>query len=315
MSKRSHSQAIVEDSEDDKQIVCINNNEVSELKEESCDTMLVPADDPMILIFKPRSKQTTNNRTWTQELHYNLSMGNPTVVYSDTIDNDLENILMFISGSLNLDKWQDQLYPIVHESISIDKAKAPRIVNQVGLLVKGGLLQFYFYDEVTLRLCVGKHGPFFVASWSKMSTHNKIMSNFITLYNRWKNSEMVKMQDHVFLNVPLDKDDAKKNFVKQFFDIYKENNKEVYEKGIRGSRTQVKCDMFDVARFDEVFGYKGDETSSSVSCPEIKMTMFALIEGYKVGKEQEMETVHNEKTTVKSYSLAVTPKCFFHIES
>ncbi|UJZ88977.1 dbp-2 [Erannis ankeraria nucleopolyhedrovirus] len=312
MSKRSHSQAIIDD--DDKQIVCVNN-EVSELKEESCDKMLIPADDPMILIFKSRSKQTGNNQTWIQELNYNLSMGNPTVVYSDTIDNDLENILMFINSSLNFDKWQDQLYPIPHENISIDKAKAPRIVNQVGLLVKGGLLQFYFYDEVTLRLCVGKHGPFFVASWSKMSIHNKIMSNFIMLYNRWKDGEMVKMQDHVFLNVPLNKDDAKKNFVKQFYDIYKENNKDVYEKGIRGSRTQVKCDMFDAARFDEVFDYKGDDASSSFCSPDIKMTMFALIEGYKVGKEQEMETVHNQKTTVKSYSLAVTPKCFFHIES
>ncbi|QYC92703.1 DNA-binding protein 2 [Trabala vishnou gigantina nucleopolyhedrovirus] len=265
-------------------------------------------DGKMLCIFDSRKKPRLTAASWVDEFHFNLKCGNPSVVICDTPENDLDDIMMFIKNKLNIEKWMSRLFPLADHRVSIEKAKPPRVINQIGLRVYGGLMQFYFCDEVMLKYYTGKHGPFIIATWSKMSLYNEIVANFIKCYNQWDKDDLIKMQDNVLLNVP--EHGERHMYVRKFYDIRRNKNEEVYNIGIRRSQKQLVCDMFDEQRFDEVFGVNLEDNR-----PCVKMTMYAVLEGYKIGKEQELETVYNKKVTEKPYSVAIQPICFFNIET
>ncbi|AIU41269.1 dbp-1 [Sucra jujuba nucleopolyhedrovirus] len=299
-----------DDDDQSKQMAVYNDDaavEISELDTTANDDDSAD-DENMLCLFEPRTKRVCN-KTWLDEFRYNLKRGNPTVVYCDTPHNDLTNILMSLKSYLNWDEYKQKLYPNVDKNISIEKARPPRTVNQIGWCVRGGLMQFYFCDEVTMQLCNGKHGYFIKAHWSEMSKHNQIMADCIVRYNNWQ-GQMVKMQDSVLINVPASKESS---FVRQFYDVTRARNEKVYEHGIKATQTQVVCDMFTSQRFYEIFPFDNKPDASKMSEP-VKMIMYAVLEGFKVGKEQEYETINNQKITEKVYSVSIQPICFFHVE-
>ncbi|AGR56782.1 dbp-2 [Hemileuca sp. nucleopolyhedrovirus] len=304
-------------SHDDKQLQVYEKNgnlEITELDNDSADI-----DDQSLIIYEKHissSKRTRSESTWVDEFNFNMRYGNPSVIYCDTPGNNFDDMMMFMKNKLNLDSCMSKVYPTMDSNISVEKAKPPRVVNQFGVQVHGGLMQFYFYDEVTLKLCTGKHGPFLKAFWSKLSLHNQIVSNLIALYNGWEN-EMIKLQEDILINVPSDKEHKEKSvFVKKFYDIFRNKNAQIYERGIRACKAdniRVVCDMFDTKRFDQVFAFNYEDSVSKPS-DSIKMTMYAVLEGFKVGKEKEIETVYNKKISIKPYSVSIQPICFFNIE-
>ncbi|QHB21704.1 DBP-1 [Artaxa digramma nucleopolyhedrovirus] len=267
-----------------------------------------------LCVFEPSTlakRAARNKSSWFDSFNYNLNKGNSTVVYCDTPQNNLSSLFMYCKNHLNLDEYYDKLYPEPMSNVCIEKAVAPRIVNQVGISVQGGLQQFYFYDRVTLKLCTGKHGPFLKLYWSKMAIHNRLMANFISLYRGWDKEDIVKMQTDILINVPT-KEKQKKAFVSKFFDIFGRRNKNIFENGINHADGPLVCDMFTIERFDSVFEFNYEENNQVKPSDGVEMTMYAVLEGFKVGKEKELNTVYNKTISVKPYSVAVQPLCFFH---
>jgi hypothetical protein len=73
----------------------------------------------------------------------------------------------------------------------------------------------------------------------------------------------------------------------------------------------VQCEPFTVKRFNDLFKFEGDSKSSD----EVDMLVGIQIDGFKQGKyEIEYELVNNKKVSERSYSLAIKPMVFFHIE-
>ncbi|QWO71595.1 DNA-binding protein [Orgyia pseudotsugata single capsid nuclopolyhedrovirus] len=311
MSKRGHS-------DDDKRVNVYNETKITELTDADADAAEMSIitqqemESKLLCNFTAQvNKKPKLDFTWLDQLLYNLRIGNYSVVYNET--NELRDLLTCIDNKLNLDKHWDKMYPKPDERISVEKAKAPRVVNQIGYRVHGGLMQFYFLDQVTLKMCMGKHGPFMKVYWSKMSLHNCMMANIIICYNGWE-GQIIKMQDDVLINVPsMDEKYENNEFAKKFYSIRRERNEEIYERGIKACQKPVVCDAFTEADFTKLFDINGED-SSAKSSNSVKMYMYAVLEGYKVGKEKELETVYCKKVTEKPYSLAIQPLCFFHIE-
>nr|WUR10783.1 dbp1 [Calliteara abietis nucleopolyhedrovirus] len=252
--------------------------------------------------------------TWMDELLYNLKIGNHTVVCDDL--DELRDLVLPLDNKLNLDEHFSKMYPTPDQRISVEKAIPPRVVNHVGYRVHGGLMQFYFFDEVTMKLCVGKHGPFMKLFWSQLPRHNRMMANIIISYNGWE-GQMIKMQDDVLVNVPsVDEKSDRADYIKRFFNISRERNESVYAHGIRKANKPLVCDVFDSSKFEETFRLNTEDSASASVKPSnsVKMLMYAVLDGYKVGKDKELETVYNKKVTEKPFTVAITPICYFNIE-
>ncbi|AKC91730.1 dbp-2 [Lambdina fiscellaria nucleopolyhedrovirus] len=266
-----------------------------------------------VFVFKRKTK-TSSHSVWYNELMYNFSVGNTSVVYSDSIDNNLDNQLMYLKNVLNINEFSDKLYPDVHKEISIMKPTAPRVVYQMGMHVRGGLMSFYFFDEASVRLVNGKHGVFMKVRWSQISQHNQIMAKLIGMYNSWEN-DLIKMQEDIIINLPDEENVAsRKEFVKMFYSISAAKNKRVFARGIKNSKIPVECDMFTYEQFFSMFELRKEKAEIRPS-DEIKMIMGAVIEGFKVSKnEMELETVHNVKIKEHQFSISIKPICFFYVE-
>ncbi|QUJ09233.1 DBP1 protein [Gynaephora ruoergensis nucleopolyhedrovirus] len=272
---------------------------------------LMPIVGELCVFESSSAKRFARAKTWFDDFEYNMSRGNSTVIYCDTPQNNLDDLFAYCKNHLNLNEHYDKLYPRPAPKVCIEKAVAPRIVNQVGLSVQGGLQQFYFYDKVNLKLCTGKHGPFLKLYWSRLAAHNRMMANLIAMYRGWEPNEIVKMQTDILVNVPTDFK-QKQAFVSKFFDIHVKRNAKIFKTGISRENGPLVCDMFSPERFDKIFEFNYEENNQVKPSNTISMTMYALLEGFKVGKEKELNTVYNKTISAKPYSVAVQPLCFFH---
>ncbi|ABY65779.1 DNA binding protein 2 [Orgyia leucostigma nucleopolyhedrovirus] len=306
MSKRRSSS---DDNSEDVRLSVYNGVEISEISNADEELSLAAQKamhDRLLCDFTQVVKKPKVEYTWYDELLYNLRIGNYSVVRNET--DDLNDLLASIQNKLNLDENWNKMYPKPDTRISIEKAKPPHVVNHIGYRVHGGLMPFYFCDEVTLKFCVGKHGPFMKIFWSKMSAHNRMMANIIICYNGWK-GQIIKMQDDVLINIPYNDVNA---FVKKFFKISRQRNADIFEKGIKACEKPLMCDTFSEENFNDLFSVNAEESACK---PSVKMIMYAELEGYKVGKEKELESVYCQKITEKPYSLAVQPLCFFYVQN
>nr|AJR20320.1 dbp2 [Lymantria dispar multiple nucleopolyhedrovirus]AMO27545.1 DBP [Lymantria dispar multiple nucleopolyhedrovirus]AMO27718.1 DBP [Lymantria dispar multiple nucleopolyhedrovirus]AQQ80068.1 dbp2 [Lymantria dispar multiple nucleopolyhedrovirus]QDE14902.1 ssDNA binding [Lymantria dispar multiple nucleopolyhedrovirus] len=277
--------------------------------------MIRPSDDDRLCVFRANDEAAAmqSSATWIDELMYNLKRGNFTVVTCDSPNKNLLNSLLKVQHKLNIGQYMQQLYPDVSEELApklvIRKPKPPRLVYEVGMHVHGGKLPFYFVDNVVLRRCVSDFGEFMTARWTEMNAHNSIFAQMVLRYNSWE-GEMITMRDNVIIKLPNDK----AAFARMFFDIKRQTNEEVYDKGIGGSEKQVMCEMFDAERFDEMFQFNMVANECTPS-DEVNMIMVAIIDGFRQGKDDiEMETVNNKKVKERWFSLAVQPVAFFNIE-
>lgn len=270
--------------------------------------MTVDEQDDKMLVFSKRETCAG----FEEEMVYNLKAGNTTVMYCLTPNNCLDDYFSSLKNRLNLNQHLDTFYPVINANVGIEKASPPRTVNQIGLCVAGGLMQYYFFDSITVQMCYGKHGFFLKVNWNDMPMHNHIISKFLCKYNQW-DVDMLKMQDHVLINVP----NEGHNLYKLFFDVCIEDNRDVFERGIKACQQQLACRSQTYERFREMFNMdiiasSQKDVSPKIS-PPMKMYMFALLEGYKTGKEQNFDTVEKKTKTEKTYSLSILPICFFNI--
>lgn len=275
--------------------------------------MCVPDNDKQLCIFKT----TTNslNNTWLGEFMYNMQKGNATVVYSDSVGNDLEQLCLHATSKLNLDDWADKLYPDCKEKIVVEKPATPRVVYQIGLHMRGGKIPFYFFDMVYVRRLYGKHGEFMVARWNNLTLHNAIYANFVKKYNGYTDGDL-KMQDSVVIKMPNEgQTRARNSFIKTFYKINKYNNKQVFDHGIAATKRQLCCNMFQQTDFEKLFMFQNVLSDTTKSSEEIKMFMYAVVEGYKQGKtEVEMESINRDRISEKTYHLCIQPTVFFHVD-
>ncbi|AHH82615.1 DBP-2 [Buzura suppressaria nucleopolyhedrovirus] len=271
--------------------------------------MIVDDHDDKMLVFSKRDSCFG----FEDELMYNMKAGNTTVIYCLTPNNHLNDYFGSLKNRLNLNKHLSTFYPDINANVGIEKASPPRTVNQIGLCVAGGLMQYYFFDSITVQMCYGKHGFFLKMTWTDMPIHNHIISKFLCKYNQW-DVDMLKMQDHVLINVP----NEGQNLYKLFFDVCDTDNHDVFQHGIKACRQQLVCRAHTYERFREMFNMDVISMPQKDMSPKIstsiKMYMFALLEGYKTGKEQNFDTVEKKTKTEKTYSLAVSPICFFYIK-
>ncbi|UOQ18822.1 DBP [Olene mendosa nucleopolyhedrovirus] len=277
-------------------------------------TMRRPSYDDRLCVFRTNNEAAAaqSSTTWLDELLYNLKHGNFTVVDCDSPNKNLFNSLLKVQHKLNIAQYVQNLYPEVSEELApklvIKKPKPPRLVYEVGMHVRGGKLPFYFVDNVVLRRCNSDYGEFITARWTDMNVHNCIFAQMVLKYNSW-DGEMITMRDNVVVKLPKDKT----AFAKMFFDIKRQTNAEVFEKGIGGSERQVRCEMFDADRFETVFPFNVTANEISPS-EEVNMIMVAIIDGFRQGKDDiEMETVNNKKVKERWFSLAVQPVVFFNV--
>ncbi|ABF47371.1 DNA binding protein [Clanis bilineata nucleopolyhedrovirus] len=296
----------------------LNDNDYNDEQNEE-DNQLMPYAgnaNNLLCVFNEPVAIKRRKVTCVDIFEYNLKRGNTTLLHCDTPGNDLVNLLASLKYKLNLDEWLDRMLPEPHAKIVVTKPVAPRVVYQVGFHVHGGKVPFYFFDTVYLRRYSGKHGEFFTARWSSMATHNAVYANIIKRYNSW--DDQLKMQDSIIVRVPGDDQPVSKlNFVKTFFDIRSENNRDAINTSENATTLlsrPLSCEMFNIDMFNEIFQFN-QEGSEQAPSDEVKMYMFAVIEGFKEGKNEiEMETVNNKKIKEKPLSLAIQPLVFFKMD-
>ncbi|ABI35711.1 Dbp-2 [Ectropis obliqua nucleopolyhedrovirus] len=276
--------------------------------------MTISPDDNALCIFKPVPiKLTASDKSWIEEFEYNMGMGNSTVVYCDSVNNNLANDMMCVKNKLNLYKFMHHLYPNIDSHVSVVTADPPRVVNQIGWHVHGGIMQYYFFDQITMKLFVGKHGPFIKASWKHMPFHNEVISNCIKVHKELDGNML--LQDEIFINVPAPSEETKRrSFINKFYDITRQRNETVYANGIKNSCQQLVCDMFDADRFEQVFALSEDDKKQVKPSDSVTMYMYATLEGYKMGREQIFHTLTDAKVKNQTYSIAIQPICFFNVE-
>lgn len=318
MSKRNYE--AVNDAAVERQVCKIeeyNNNNNDEIVftdvVEGCSDVQIchPDNDAMLTVFK-RVKSKQQTQSWESEFVYNMKHGNHTVVFCDSPESTLEELLMFSKNKLNLNNYLDHFFPSLHNKIVVEKTPK-QVMYHMGMQVKGGKLSYYFFDTVYVKRCVSKYGEFFSLRWANMSLHNEIIAKIIIKY--YKLNELIKLQDSVIIKVPKDQQaEEKNNFVKMFYQIERKNNEEVFEKGIGASRKQLECQMFSVDKFNDLFDFRCENGETKPS-NEIKMYMYAIIDGFKVSKNEiEMESLENMKINEKKYSLAITPIVYFKVD-
>nr|ANS70927.1 DNA binding protein-1 [Lymantria dispar multiple nucleopolyhedrovirus] len=329
MSKRTHSQSeqlvVCGGAADDVEITEIEEEEEADDQRKGTSTAVAvmsrPAHDKRLCVFhnqvtaggSGRNKEASS--LWIDEFMYNLKHGNFSVAVCDSPTRDLYNLLLKIKNKLHLDMYMAQLYPTLSKEMEtklvVKKPKPPCLAYEVGVHVRGGKMPFYFIDNVIVRRCMSEFGEFLTARWSNMNVHNTIFSKIVLKYNGWEN-DMITMRDDVLIKVP--QDNNKSNFVKMFFDIKRQTNADVYERGIAGSEKQLVCEAFDVQRFDQVFPFNMNGNDCKPS-EEVHMTMLAIIEGFRQGKDDiELETINNRKIKERWFGMAIQPVVFFNIE-
>ncbi|ACI47498.1 DNA binding protein [Spodoptera litura nucleopolyhedrovirus II] len=297
-----------EENYDDKQLSVYNNGgdggaENNEDEEE----VYHPDDDKRLCVFK--SSLATRSMSWVDELRYNLQAKNLTVLRCSVAFNKLWECLSFLREALPLDDYIDHFLPEPSPKIGILKPKPPAVVYLVGMLVKGGSTPFYVFDTAKVRRCMSGYGEFLSIRWSKQYLHNDAYANVIIKYKDFE-CDTMKLQNSACVNLPNDESVATKTaFVRKFFDIKQDGN----EKNYMTNRLMksVQCEPFTVKRFNDLFKFEGDSKSSN----EVDMLVGIQIDGFKQGKyEIEYELVNNKKVSERSYSLAIKPMVFFHIE-
>ncbi|CDG72604.1 DNA binding protein dbp1 [Spodoptera exigua multiple nucleopolyhedrovirus] len=292
----------------DNQLSVYNSNNNNDDGDDDEEEVYHPEEDQRLCVFKTPS--VTRAVTWVDELRYNLQAKNLTVLRCDVAFNKLFECLSFLRESLPLDNYLDSFLPQVAADIGILKPKAPAVVYLVGMLVKGGVEPFYVFDMAKVRRCMSNFGEFLSIRWSKQYIHNDAYANVIIKYKGFDCDKM-KLQNSACVNLPSDDAVGRKTtFVRKFFDIKHHNNEKNYMTG--RLIKSVKCEPFTVKRFNELFQFEQDSKSSD----EVDMLVGIQIDGFKQGKNDiEFDTlVNNKKVSEKSYSLAIKPMVFFHIE-
>jgi hypothetical protein len=298
-----------EQNSDNNQLSVYNDNNNNNNDDDDDDEEVYhPENDQRLCVFKTPS--VTRAVTWVDELRYNLQAKNLTVLRCDVAFNKLFECLSFLRESLPLDSYLDHFLPQVAADIGILKPKPPAVVYLVGMLVKGGVEPFYVFDMAKVRRCMSNFGEFLSIRWSKQYIHNDAYANVIIKYKGFECDKM-KLQNSACVNLPNDDAVARKTtFVRKFFDIKHHNNEKNYMTGRLVK--SVKCEPFTVKRFNDLFKFEQDSKSSD----EIDMLVGIQVDGFKQGKlDIEFDTlVNNKKVSEKSYSLAIKPMVFFHIE-
>ncbi|AXU41723.1 DBP [Spodoptera eridania nucleopolyhedrovirus] len=322
MSKRSNGVKIEEIKADDKRRrtdeeeqnddvdkqLSVYNSSGDGVEDEEEEEVYHPDEDKRLCVFK--TPTVTRSISWVDELRYNLQAKNLTVLRCNVAFNKLWECLAFLREALPLDDYIDHFLPQVSPSIGILKPKPPAIVYLVGMLVKGGSTPFYVFDTAKVRRCMSNFGEFLSIRWSKQYLHNDAYANIIIKYKGF-DCDTMKLQNSACVNLPSDDCVARKTtFVRKFFDIKQEGN----EKNYMTNRLMksVQCEPFTVNRFNELFKFEADSKSSD----EVDMLVGIQIDGFKQGKDEiEYDTlVNNKKVSERSYSLAIKPMVFFHIE-
>ncbi|QEI03488.1 DBP [Spodoptera cosmioides nucleopolyhedrovirus] len=293
--------------ENQQQLSVYNNNDNNNSDNED-EEPYHPDEDKRLCVFK--TSLATRSMSWVDELRYNLQAKNLTVLRCNATFNKLWECLSFLREALPLDDYIDHFLPEASPKIGILKPKPPAVVYLVGMLVKGGSTPFYVFDTAKVRRCLSGYGEFLSIRWSKQYLHNDAYANIIIKYKGFECDSM-KLQNSACVNLPNDESVAKKTtFVRKFFDIKQEGN----EKNYMTNRLMksVQCEPFTVNRFNELFKFEADSKSSD----EVDMLVGIQIDGFKQGKDEiEYDTlVNNKKVSERSYSLAIKPMVFFHIE-
>ncbi|AAZ38305.1 ORF-139 [Agrotis segetum nucleopolyhedrovirus A] len=311
MSKRLNTLSISEANEiepkrpavDDTQLSVYNSGQ----NNDDDDEVHHPDANQMLCVFK--TPTMTRELTWVDKLRYNLDAKNLTVLRCTTAFNKLFECLSFLRESQSIDQCISDFLPEVSKDIVIVRPKSPRVVYQVGKLIKGGAMPFYFFDFCKIRRASGNYGEYFTMSWAKQYAHNEAFANLIIQFKRWE-CDAMKLQNVTYVNLPSSDSYASKSvFVRKFFDIKQEHNQRNYMTGRLVKA--VVCEPFTVERFDELFKYEGDAKVSA----EVEMLVGVQIEGFKQSKEDmDFETVNSKTLQEKTYSLAVKPMVFFNIE-
>lgn len=265
--------------------------------------------DKMLCIFKPQTE--TRSITWVDKFTHNLQKKNLTVLRCHTPFNKLFESLGFLNESISLESWIDKLYPQVNDKVVIEPLKPPKLTYKIGVLVKGGMFHFYFFDMVKMKRYKSVYGEFFMITWPNMHVHNKIFGNIMKNHLQEEN---LKLQNSVLVNLPEDNVSYanKMMFVRKFFNITQSLNEKVFSTG--DLVKSVRCEPFTVDTFNDVFQFESN-TDPPKPSEEVEMLMGALIEGVKISKnETQFETVTGKKLFEKSYSLSIKPMVFFRIE-
>nr|AIW01539.1 DNA binding protein [Spodoptera frugiperda multiple nucleopolyhedrovirus] len=299
-----------EEEEDNQQLDIYNhNNALANIEDNPMedDEVSHPDHDKMLCVFKVPT--ITRAMTWVDLLLYNLQAKNITVLRCEAAFNKLFDCLTFLEQGLCIDTHMDEFEPEISKEIIILKPKPPRVVYNVGKVVRGGSKPFFFFDYAKVKRCVGNFGEFLSISWSNQYIHNKAYGKVIIKYKDF-DCDSMKLQDGAIVNLPGDDTPSKKTIiVRKFFDVFQHRNERVYMTGRLVKR--INCDPFTIERFNKVFEFETDTKSSA----EVDMLVGIQIDGFKQSKEEvEFETVNNKKVQERTYSLAIRPMIFIKIE-
>jgi ssDNA binding protein len=310
MSKRAATTPVVDEIEDAKRFaVADDTQQLSVYKQQlhdddDDDEVQHPNGNKMLCIFK--TPTMTRDVTWMDKLRYNLNEKNLTVM---NYNGKVFESLGFLRESLSIDDNINDFLPDVSTEIVVNKPKAPRVVFQVGKLLKGGMRQYYFFDFVRVKRAEGNFGQYLSITWPNQYLHNEAFARLIIAYKRW-DCETMKLQNVTYVNMPNNMSAASKTaFARKFFDIRQEQNQQNYMTG--QLKKKIVCEHFSLERFDEVFKFEEDSKCSA----EIQMLAGVVIEGFKQSKEDtDYETVNCKTLQEKTYSLSIKPMVFFNIE-
>ncbi|AUV65401.1 DBP-2 [Alphabaculovirus myunipunctae] len=263
--------------------------------------------DGNLMMYMFNAPTLIRNVTWMDKFRYNLNKKNQTVL---NYNSSVFEIMGFLRQSLSIDDNIEDFLPSVSDQIVINKPKSPRVVYQVGKLLKGGMSQYYFFDYVRVKRAEGNFGQYLSMTWPNQYLHNDAIANVIIKYKKWDVNSM-KLQDITYINIPNNTTVAgKMAFARKFFDIRQQCNKSNFMSG--ELKKKVVCEQFSVERFDEVFAFEGETKTSA----DVRLLAGVIIEGFKQSKEEtDYETVNCKTIQEKTYSLSVRPMVFFKIEN